>query len=138
MKLEKSLMDRVQELVETVNLVYVATASKEGLPHIAASDGMTFINGTTIFFRAWFCRKTVENLFENPKLSVVVFDPATREGYQLLGKLERIEEGAVLNGFSPAKEKEWAAYPQSEYQLSIQVDAISHLTSGPHSDDLIR
>jgi uncharacterized protein len=134
---DRSTFDRMKEFAGRIKLVYVATSNRDGLPHIAVSEGMIFVNDSHLFFKAWFCRKTIENLAENPKLSVVAFDAGSREGYQLLGQLERMEQGAVLNGFSPEMEKQWATYPQSEHQLLIRIDAVSLLTSGPHSDDLL-
>jgi predicted pyridoxine 5'-phosphate oxidase superfamily flavin-nucleotide-binding protein len=137
MKMEKGLLDKVRKLVRGVKVVYVATANREGAPHIAASEGMTFVDGDRIVFRAWFCIKTVGNLRENPRLSLAVLNTETGEGYQLLGELERIERGAMLNGFAFEKEGEWAGYPQAEHQLHIRITAISHLTSGAHSDEVI-
>ncbi len=135
--MEKGLLDEVKNLVQGVKVVYVATATREGIPHIAASEGMTFLDGDQVVFRAWFCIKTVGNLQENPRLSLAVLNPETREGYQLFGELERIEKGAMLDGFAFEKEREWAGYPQAEHQLFIRIKAVSHLTSGAHSDEVV-
>jgi uncharacterized protein len=136
--MESEKARKIKDLVEKVKTVYVATANKEGIPHIAASEGMTFTDGDRVVFRAWFCLKTIENLYENPRIALSVLDPVTREGYQLLGKMERIEKGAILNGFTPQMEKEWEGFPQVEHQLSIRIEKISHLTTGAHSDEFIR
>ena len=130
-------VQKIKELVEKVKTVYVATADKEGVPHIAAAEGMAFSDGDRVVFRAWFCLKTVENLHENTRISLGIVDPATGEGYQLLGKMERVETGAVLNGFTPQMEKDWKGYPQIEHRLSIRIEKISHLTTGAHSDEFI-
>lgn len=135
MKPEK--VQKVKNLVEKVKTVYVATANKEGLPHIAASEGMAFNDGDQVIFKAWFCLKTVENLRENPRISLGVLDPETGEGYQVFGKMERVETGAILDGFTPQMEKNWKGYPQIEHQLSIRIEKISHLTTGAHSDEFI-
>jgi len=137
MKMEPRILKKVEALVRKVKVVYVATANKGGSPHIAASEGLAFVGGDQIFFRAWFCLKTVENLQENPKLSLGILDTETQEGYQLMGEMERIEKGAILNGFSPEQEKRWAGYPQAEHQLFIRIREISPLTSGPHSDEFL-
>ena len=133
--MELILLKKVETLVRRIKIVYVATASREGVPHIAASEGLTFLGGDRIFFKAWFCLRTVENLLENPRLSLAVLDPQTQEGFQISGEMESIEKGAILNGFSPDQEQKWAGYPQAEHQLSIRMKKISHLTSGPHSDE---
>jgi general stress protein 26 len=137
MKMEKGLLDEVRKLVQEVKIVYVATANREGIPHIAASEGMTFVDGDQVVFTAWLCIKTVENLRENPRLSLAVLNPESRKGYQLWGEMERIERGAILDGFSLEKEQEWISYPQAEHQLFIRIRGISHFTSGVHSDEVM-
>ena len=84
MKMDTDILEKVQRIVQKVKIVYVATANREGMPHIAAAEGMAFM-GDKVVFKAWFCLKTVENLSENPKLSLAVLSPKTREGYQILG-----------------------------------------------------
>ena len=138
MKMDKVALEKVKTLVEKVKVVYVATADKEGIPHIAASEGISFVGEDQIAFRAWFCLKTVENLGQNPNLSLAVLHPKSKEGYQILGKIERIEEGAILDGYSPEEERKRAGYPQAEHQLLIRVEKISVLAAGPHSDEFIR
>lgn len=135
--MEPRILKKVETLVRNVKVVYVATADKQGVPHIAVSEGLAFASRDRIVFKAWFCLKTVENLQENPKLSLAVLDPEIQEGYQLFGRMERIEKGAILNGFSPEQERRWTGYPQAEHQLSIRIKKISRLTSGPHSDEFL-
>ena len=54
---------------------------------------MAFTDGDQVVFRAWFCLKTVENLYEHPRISLGVLDPVTGKGYQLMGRMERVEGG---------------------------------------------
>jgi predicted pyridoxine 5'-phosphate oxidase superfamily flavin-nucleotide-binding protein len=134
--MKPGILQKVKKLVQQVKVVYVATADKRAVPHIAASEGLTFLNKGQIVFRAWFCLRTVQNLEENPKLTLAVLDPETQEGYQLTGEINRIEKGAMLDGFVPGKEKR--GLPQAEHQLFIHIQEISELTSGPHSDEFLR
>jgi predicted pyridoxine 5'-phosphate oxidase superfamily flavin-nucleotide-binding protein len=135
--MEKEILDRVKKLVEKVKIAYVATADRKGLPHIAASEGLTFVDEDRIAFRAWFCLKTVENLQENPRLSLAILNPRAKQGYQLLGRIERIEEGAFLDGYRPEEERGNAVLPQAEHRLLIRIEKVSLLGSGPHSDEFI-
>jgi uncharacterized protein len=132
--MEPGILGKVQELARKVKTVYIATSNRKGIPHLAASEGLAFVGPDRIFFSAWFCRRTVENLRENPKLSLAMLDSETQEGYQLLGETERIEEGAILDGYAPDTEKRWAGLPQAEHRLFIRVKEVLHLSSGPHSD----
>lgn len=135
--MEPEILERVKKLVRKVKVVFVATADRKGIPHLAASEGATFVDGDQIFFRAWFCLRTVENLHENPRLSLAVLDPKTLKGFQVLGEMERIEKGAILDGYAPETEKRWAGLPQAEHQLLIRVEEVLHLASGPHSDEAL-
>jgi uncharacterized protein len=135
--MKRGMLEQVKKLVQEVGVVYVATSDREGVPHIAAAEGMTFAKEDRILFRAWFCLKTLENLEKNPKLSLAILHTGTREGYQILGEIERMERGAILDGYRPGEEKKWAGYPQAEHQLSIRIEKVSSLSSGPHSDEFI-
>lgn len=136
MKMDAEILKKVKRLAQKTKIVYVATANREGIPHIAAAEGMAFMDGE-IAFRAWFYPKTVENLQENPKLALAVLSPKTQEGYQVFGVVERIEKGAILDGYTPGEEKGWSGYPQAEHRLTIRVGAVSHLTTRGHSDELL-
>lgn len=135
--MERETLEKVKKLIQEVGIVYVATADREGIPHIAAAEGMTFTDEGQVIFKAWFCLKTVENLGKNPELSLAVLNPKTKEGYQILGEIERIDRGAILDGYGSEEEKKWAGYPQVEHQLSVRIQKVSSLTSGPHSDEFI-
>ncbi len=135
--MKKAMLEKVKKLVQDVKVVYVATSDREGIPHIAAAEGMSFVKEDRILFKAWFCLKTVENLGQNPKLSLAILHPETGQGYQILGEIERIEKGAILDGYRPEEEAKWVGYPQAEHQLSIRIERVSSLTSGPHSDQFI-
>ena len=135
--MKKAMLEKARKLIQEVGVVYVATSDREGVPHIAVAEGMTFTKEDRILFKAWFCLKTVANLGENPKLSLAVLHPRTREGYQILGEVEQIEKGAILDGFRLEEEKKWSGYPQAEHQLSIRIEKVSLLTSGPHTDQFV-
>ncbi len=133
--MKRGILEKAKELAGIVKIVYVATAGRNGEPHIAASEGLAFLEGDRIIFKAWFCLKTIENLRENPKLSLAILDPKTKAGYQLLGVTERIENGAILDGYAPDSEEKWAGLPQAEHRLFIRVKEVLHLSAGPHSDE---
>ncbi len=137
MRVEREILEKVKKLVQELGIVYLATADREGTPHIAASEGMAFTEEGKILFKAWFCLKTVENLAKNRKLSLAILNPKTQEGYQISGEIERIDRGAILDGYGSDKEDKWAGYPQAEHQLLIRVQKVASLTSGPHSDEFV-
>ena len=135
--MEQEISEKVKRLLRKVKMVYVSTANKDGTPHIAVEEGMIILNNDRVLFRAWFCFRTLENLRENPAISLALFDPETKQGYQLLGEMETMETGAILNGFVPGREGGWEGYPQAEHQLLLHIQKISSLALGPHSDEFL-
>ncbi len=135
--MKSEAMEGLKKIVMEAEVVYVETADRDGFPHIAAAEGMAFLEENQILFRAWFCLKTLENLENNPRVSLAVLSPRTKQGYQILGKVEKMEEGAILDGYGPGEERRRAVYPQAERQLLIRIERLSSLTSGPHSDEFI-
>ena len=51
---------------------YVVTASKEGMPNTAIIGSIRALSPDTIIMAAGFMNKTLKNLQENPKASVVL------------------------------------------------------------------
>ncbi len=133
--MDSEILREVEALARKAKRIYVATTDQDGMPHIAAAEGFSFIDEDRIFFSAWFCLETVKNLGDNPRIALAFLDPRKNRGYQIWGEMERIEEGAVLDGFSPELDQKWKTYPQAEHQLYIRLTRISAFSSGPHSDE---
>jgi hypothetical protein len=128
--------DIIQQSValgEKLGHVFVATADAGGLPHLAAAGLMRYISGKHVEIAAWFCPGTLANLQHNRKISLTVWDAREDLGYQLLGKVEEIEEGAVMNGYTPKVEGE-SSMPQFERKLQVHVDKVIAFSHAPHSD----
>lgn len=117
------------------SIVYVATSDEKGLPHIAAAEGISLDDDGRVCFSSWFCVKTMENLQSNPRLSIVVMDPRGRLGFQLIGRVEEIEQAEVMDGYSPADEKKWERYPQTRYRLVADIEQVLEMSTGSHSDE---
>ncbi|MFO8085945.1 MAG: pyridoxamine 5'-phosphate oxidase family protein [Desulfobacterales bacterium] len=113
--------------------VFVATADSRGLPHLASAGLIDIVSEDRVSIEAWFCPGTVQNVQDNPLISVVAWDPEMDIGFQILGKVEKMEETAILNGFS-AKLEQDAPIPQSERKLIILVDQVLSFRAAPHSD----
>ena len=120
------------ELAKSLGHVFVATADQNGLPHLAAAKELSLGDDGLIEVAAWFCPGTVSNLQVNNNISIVVWNPANDRGYQLLGKLERMKEMAVMDGYAP--ELEEVPLPQVERKIIVRVDKILDFRHAPHSD----
>jgi len=118
-------------------LVLVATSDERGTPHIGAGGGIEMEPDAKLAVTEWFCPTTLENLTADPALSVVVWDRATDEGYQFLGRLERIQDMGVLDGLAPGEENE-PPLPQVLRKLVIEVEEVLAFKRGPHSDSALQ
>lgn len=120
-------------LAGKVEYVLVGTASKEKEPHIAVATGINIVDDIHITVSAWFCPTTVINLFENPSVSLVVWDSQNDTGYQLIGTSERVENMAILGCWTPEVEGN-TTIPQVERRILMRVDRIIDFRHAPHND----
>jgi len=131
----KEALNKAVSLAEKLGHLFVATADPSGLPHVAASHEATLIrNETLLSVEAWFCPGTMANLKVNRHIVLVVWDPKTDEGYQILGEAEKIEDVLMMDGYAPEVEGT-RTLPQVERRLVIQVDRILRFSHAPHADE---
>jgi uncharacterized protein len=128
-----------QVLQDAVNLagkigyVLIGTASRKKEPHIAAAIEINIVDDIHVMVSAWFCPTTVINLFENPSVSLVVWDSQNDKGYQLVGTSERVENMAILGCWTPEEEGK-TSIPQVERRILIRVDRAIDFRHAPHND----
>ena len=79
-------------------------------------------------------QKYYRKYFENPNISIAIYDAKTDTGYQIVGRAVSKNVVAVLDGYSPRLEKIEKEYPQEEYQLKIKIINIMDLHRVAHSD----
>jgi uncharacterized protein len=127
--------EKLKKFVEEANWAFVASADQRSRPHLAASRGLKVPDAEHIVFEAWFCRKTLENVAEVPRVTLVVVDPTTGAGYQFVGKVEKVIPISILNGFAP--EAEAPGTPQVESRMVVRVEEIMEFSTGAHTDQPI-
>ena len=122
-------------LAKKVGFVFMATAGAKGLPHVAAAAKISqTADIERVAVEAWFCPETVANLQTNCFVALIIWDPKSDHGYQLLGETEKIEETALLNGYLPRVEDK-SSLPQVERRLLIRVDKVLKFSQAPHTDE---
>ena len=126
------ISDKMKRFIEEINYAYVASADQRARPHLAAGGGLKVTDPHHLIFEAWFCHKTLENVAEVPRLAVVVVDPGTGAGYQLLCRVENTSEVGILNGYAP--EIEEPGLPQVETRMTVRVEEVLEFSHGPHTD----
>ena len=132
MKTEK--LEKAVDLSQRIGFVCVATADRRGMPHIATAGKMELADEGQLAITEWFCSGTTSNLQTNNFVSIVVWDRDSDSGYQMLGRLEGVEELGILNGYAPDMES-GPPLPQVERRLLIKVQKIIDFKLGPHSDE---
>ncbi len=121
------------ELSEKLEHVFVATADSSGMPHVATAGKLSQTSKDHVTVTAWFCPGTIANLNKNRRISLVVWDAPLDRGYQMLGLVEKVEEIAMMNGYSPEVDK-YPPMPQVENKLYVCVDKVIAFSHAPHSD----
>jgi predicted pyridoxine 5'-phosphate oxidase superfamily flavin-nucleotide-binding protein len=131
--MNKKTLTQAAALAQKLRHVFVATSDGKGLPHMAAAGKLALTPDGRVAVAAWFCPMTVANLQKNRRVSLVIWDPQSDMGYQLLGQAEKVEEIAMMNGHAPGVESQHPL-PQVERQLLVRVDKIIDFKHAPHSD----
>ncbi len=131
MKTER--LKKAVELSTKTGYIFIATVDNAGMPHIGAAGRMDLTEQGCLVVTEWFCPGTIANLLENKDISIVVWDRVSDSGYQMLGKLERIEDLGVLDGYAPTLESQ-QPLPQVQRRLLVKVQKIIDFKLAPHSD----
>lgn len=126
------MTNEIKEFANRIGHAFVATADANGNPHLAAGRDVSIVEPAGLVFESWFCQTTLKNLQGNPNLAVVIADPATGNGFQFIGRVERIVDTAVLDGYVPDLEP--AGMPQVQWRLEIRVESVMTFTADAHSD----
>lgn len=127
------ILKTIVELGEKIGHMFITTADRHGEPHVGVAGKINLEGKGCISVNSWFCPGTLDNLNENPHISVVVWESEKDIGYQLIGVSQRIEDVAMLNGFSSDMEKE-KSIPQVERRIIIEVKKVIDFSHAPHSD----
>jgi hypothetical protein len=126
------ITEGIKSFAEGIGHAYVATSDASGNPHLAAGRGLAVTAPNRLVFEAWFCPTTMRNVNDNPKVAVAVADPATGNGYQFIGRVEKAEDTALLDGYLP--EAEPPGLPQVQWRLEVKVESVLSFTADAHSD----
>ncbi|HJV66130.1 MAG TPA: pyridoxamine 5'-phosphate oxidase family protein [Geomonas sp.] len=126
------ITEEIKSFAEGIDHAFVATSDAGGKPHLAAGRGVVVAAPDRLVFESWFCQTTLRNLKENPKMAVAIADPVTGIGYQFIGRVEKIEDSALLDGYLP--EAEPPGLPQVQWRLEVRIEMVLPFTADAHSD----
>ncbi len=134
-EMKQTALEAVVSLAQKLGYLLVATSAPRGLPHVAVAAKIALGEGKgRVAVETWFCPGTMANLDKNPLLSLVIWDPKTDQGHQLLGRVEKVEDLILLDGYTSQPQGR-GGWPQAERRLSIQVEKTLRFQRARHSDE---
>jgi uncharacterized protein len=132
--MKQECLTKAAVLAEKGAFLFITTAASDGYPHVAPAARLQLDpDKEGVAIDAWFCPGTLENLEENKKVDLVVWDATLDEGFQLMGKCQGVEDLAVLNGHD-ASLPEKTGLPQVERRIQIRVEKVLPFQRGSHTD----
>ena len=96
------LSDEAKQLIQVTHPGMVATADKSGMPNVSPKGSFQVLDDEHVAFANVHSPRSMANIAENPQVSAIVFDPATRHGCRVWGKAEVVTAGAVFERIAAA------------------------------------
>lgn len=130
--MNQEFLSEISLLSQSTGFVLVATASRDGTPHLSVAESLSVDHANRISVLGWYCPGTIANLKLNRNVSFTVWNPDSDKGFQITGELVEIRETGMLDGFAP--QEETAPVPQVQWKMRANVKKITTFHSAPHSD----
>lgn len=122
----------IRRFIERTAIAVVASTNSNGQPHLALGTVCKGDVGDQLAFENWLCYQTLDNVRENPRVTVAVIVPEERIGYQFSGRVVDTVDVAIMDGYQP--EAKPAAQPQVMSRLVIRVEKVAAFCEGLHID----
>jgi len=110
----------------------LATASKSGEPNVAPMKSVWLIDDGTIGIADNFMKKTLTNLQENPRASIFIWGPETKECLQIKGDVEIQTSGPDYEAMRAKVKAKSEKYPAKSLIIFRMTD-IYTCTPGPEA-----
>jgi hypothetical protein len=128
-------LERAIELGKRVEHFFLALIGVDGFPHVNSGREIEQVAENQFAIEEWICPLTLKHLSENPKMAVLIWDPSSDDGYEILGEVLMLESKAFLNGFAPEVEGD-AHLPQVKRKLIIRAEKITAFSHALRCDDI--
>lgn len=117
------------------NLAFVATADSNGKPNVVPIGFCKVMNDDTLLLADNFMKKTLSNLKENPKMSIIIED-VKNYPFQLKGTVEIDEDGKYFEEVT-----NWVAQVKDELApksaIIFKITEIYSIAPGPDAGNKI-
>jgi predicted pyridoxine 5'-phosphate oxidase superfamily flavin-nucleotide-binding protein len=111
--------NQLKDLISQIKPAMVATAAKTGQPNVSPKGSLRVLDEQHLLFADLRSPITTNNLRENPYLSMIGFDPATRIGWRVWGKVVEITDSGDL--YDRLRD-EYAAKGKVNYAIKVLVE----------------
>ncbi len=79
------LTDEIKESLTGTKIVFLATASKDGIPNVVPIGAFKLLDDERLLISDQFFKKTLNNLKENPKIAISFW--GEKGGFQIKGSI---------------------------------------------------
>ncbi len=111
--------------------IFVGTSNKDGIPNISAKGTfISILDDETIAYADVYSLKTLENVRQNPHVTIAVINAKTFKGYQFKGLAEVVESGPILED---ARNQN----PQTSSVTKVRVQGVYLLDYGPKAGEKV-
>ena len=86
--------EEIKESMKGTKIAFLATASKDGAPNVVPIGAFKFLDDETLLISDQFFNKTLKNLQENPRISLVWW--GEKGGFQVKADITIHTEGEVF------------------------------------------
>jgi predicted pyridoxine 5'-phosphate oxidase superfamily flavin-nucleotide-binding protein len=94
------LSDTIKETIAEIRPGIIATAGKDGRPNASAKGSLRVLDDDHVVFADISSPRTIANLRDNPKISVLVFHPKSMKGCRIWGTGEILDSGELFDQIS--------------------------------------
>ncbi len=126
----------VKDTLSNQKPVPVATSSKNGVPNVIFVGLVKILDDETLMVVDNFFNKTAANLQENPRVSVLCYDPQTKKSFQIKGRTQIHKEGQTYDDM-----KTWVKGINDKLParscVIIKIEEIYNALWGPGAGDKI-
>jgi len=133
--MDSKKLERAIELGKRAEHFFIALVGSDGFPYVNSARQIEQVGDNQFAIEEWVCPLTVKHVKENPKMAVLIWDPAVDNGYEILGEVLMFENQAFLDGFAPEIE-ESGYLPQVKRKLIIRAEKITAFSHALRCDDI--
>jgi predicted pyridoxine 5'-phosphate oxidase superfamily flavin-nucleotide-binding protein len=91
------LSEEAKRVLQEIRPAFIATADKNGKPNVSAKGSLGVLDDEHVLFAEIASPRTIANIKENPQVSIICLDAASRKSCRIWGKGEIISSGELFD-----------------------------------------